>query len=1113
MTARQLLAPYPNGKLSPILSNPKQSMKQQYQVLSVIVLLILASFSALAQRTVTGRIVDNAGTSMPGVNVIVKGTSAGTTSDAEGNYSIAVPNDAAILVYSFIGYASQESPVGTRTSIDITLQEDVAQLSEVVVTALGIERSTKALQYSVSEVNGDNFTKARELNLGAQLAGRVAGVNVTKPATGPAGSTRIIIRGNKSLGGQNQPLYVIDGVPMDNSNFGSAGIWGGRDQGDGLSSMNPDDIESITVLKGANASALYGSRGGNGVINITTKRGKMGKSLGIDFNTNYVAESFIDVRDVQKKYGTGNYVDTNGDDIANGVATKPDSKIRGFQWSDDSWGPAFDGSPVIQFDGVTRPYSYAGDNWKRFYNTGQTWTNSLAISGGSEKQTFRLSVADLRNKSILPNSGFDRTNVTLSANGKYGDKLTVNARVMYSHEKAKNRPNVSDSPGNAPQALWHIPGNINVLDMKGDPNKLGALPEGVDPELLKIYAQGADQDKFAGQEFLPTDNNWGQNPYWSTYQLRADDTRDRVNSSVQLKYDITPWLYASGRASVDWYTRKALDLGAEGTGYDLVGGMSQADVVNTETNFEGLLGFNKTFGKFNVNAFVGGNRMRRSYEYIQGQGTGFNVQFFPSLNNTKSRTYNYDYNQSGINSLFASAEISYNEFLYLTATARTDYFSVLNPGNNSVTYPSIGAGFVFSDAFSGLPSWMSFGKVRASWAQSGIVNISPYSSNLTYSLYGFNHLGYSLGSFSQNMGTGGTIPNPTLTPALSTEIEAGLDMRFFNNRVGFDFTYYHQKTTDDIIGQSISMASGFGATNINVGELQNQGFELMITGTPVRGDLTWDVSFNIAQNRNKVIQILPGTTEYVPDGYSAEPRTRNALIKQIVGYPFSEITGRTQALDPQGRPVFSEGGSPIATNDFVPLGNAIAKATGGLNNTFNYKGINLSFLIDFRIGGKIFSGSNNRLTQWGLSEQSLQGREGEKPLHIEGVTRTGAGTDEDPYVYTEVNRDLTPHEASNYWNSVGGETTGITSMWIYDGSYGKLRQLTLGYSLPAKLLAKTPFKSVNVSFVGRNLAILWKNIPNVDPESAYSNQAGAQGLEYFALPTTRSYGFNIGIGF
>lgn len=505
--------------------------------------------------------------------------------------------------------------------------------------------------------------------------------------------------------------------------------------------------------------------------------------------------------------------------------------------------------------------------------------------------------------------------------------------------------------------------------------------------------------------------------------------------------------------------------------------------------------------------------MRRSYEYLQGNGSGFNVQFFPSINNTRSRTFNYDFNESGINSLFGSAEVTYNNILFLTGTFRTDWFSVLNPDYNNITYPSVGASFVFSDAFTGLPSWLSFGKVRASWAQTGIVNINPYSANLTYSLYGFNHLGYSLGSFSQAMGSGGSIPNPTLQPALSTEIEAGIDLRFFNDRLGLDFTYYNQKTTDDIIQQSISSSTGFGSTNVNIGELRNKGFEIMLSGTPVVGPLTWDVSFNIARNTNEVVSLLPGLDRLVPNSFDAEPRTRNALIQQIVGQPFGAITGRTQQVDPQGRPIFTAGGSPLASTGLEVIGNGLAKMTGGLNNTFTYKGINLSFLIDFRIGGDIFSGTNNRLTQWGLSEQSVQGREGEAPLHITGVTRTGAGTNEDPYVYTEVDRDLTPHEARNYWNNVGGETTAITTMFLYDGSFAKLRQLTLGYSIPTSLLSKTPIKTATISFVARNLALLYKDIPNVDPESAYSNQAGAQGLEYFALPTTRSFGFNVSLGF
>lgn len=1071
-------------------------MIQRYQVLLLGLVFVLASGFAYAQRTVSGTISDSDGRGMPGVNVIVKGTSTGTTSDSDGKYTVNM-GDGTVLVFSFIGYVTQEIEVGSRSSVNVTLAEDVRQLSEVVVTALGVEREVKALNYSVTDVAGDNFVQARENNLAAQLSGRIAGVNVTKAASGPAGSSRVIIRGNKSIGGQNQPLYVIDGIPMDNSGFGQAGLWGGRDEGDGLTSINPDDIESITVLKGASAAALYGSRGGNGVINIVTKKGSARKGLGIEFNSNYVAETVINLSDLQTKYGAGNYV--------NEVATAPSTAQQAFNWGNIAWGPAMNGGQVIQFDGVSRPYTYTGDNWDRFYETGNAFTNSLAISGGGDNQTFRFSVSDLRSDGVLPNSGFDRTNVTLSTNAKFAEKLTLNAKVMYAHEDAHNRPVLSDSPGNAVQTVWRIPGNIDVNSYRGDPNKLGAIPEGTDPALLTIYGQGGDP-RFAGQEWLPAANNWGQNPYWATYQFINDDIRDRVLASGQLRYEITDFLWASGRVGMDWYTRRDKSLTPEGTGYQLGGALSEGEDRIREINMEWMLGFDKAFGKFNVNAFVGGNRMRRTSERIAANGNGFNVQFFPAINNAETRNYGYGFSESGINSLFGSAEIGYNGILFVTATGRQDWFSVLNPEFNHIFYPSVGASFVFSDAFTGLPSWLSFGKVRASWAQVGIANINPYDANLTYSLNGNSHLGRTMATFSSAGGNNGTIPNPALQPALSTEIEFGFDVRLFNNRVGIDFTYYSQKTTDDILNATISRASGFGSTRVNLGELSNKGVEILLTGTPIQGPVTWDVSLNFAKNTNEVVSLVEGVTELTAE----EPRTRNVFIKHIVGYPFGEITGRVQQTDPNGNLIFQSDGRPVASTTYVPIGNGIADWTGGFNNSFTYKGVNLGFLIDFKIGGDIFSGTNNRLTQWGLHQQSLIGREGETPLHVTGVVNTGTN---DAPVYAPIDRNLTPDEARNYWNSVGGESTAISQMFIYDASFAKLRQLVIGYNLPRTLLSKTPFQKVTVSFVARNLAILKKNIDNVDPESAYSTNAGAQGLEYFAMPTTRSYGFNLNLGF
>lgn len=957
------------------------------------------------------------------------------------------------------------------------------------------------MQYSATQVNGDNFTQARENNLGASLSGRVAGVNVSKIASGPAGSSRVIIRGNKSLGGQGKPLYVVDGIPMDNSSFGDnngqAGLWGGQDQGDGLSSINPDDIESITVLKGANAAALYGSRGGNGVISITTKKGTNRKGLGIELNSNFVAETVNNLSDLQTSYGTGAY--------QGGVPLRPTTVQDAFNWSENAWGPKFDPSlNYMGIDGVMRPYVNAGDNWDRFYKTGTAWTNSLAVTGGGDKQTFRFGVSDLRSDAVVPNSGYDRLNVSLNTNAKLGNKITVTAKVIYSNEQTHNRPTVSDSPGNAIQAIWRRPANININDLIGDPNKPGAIPAGVDPAILQVYGQGEDP-KFEGQELLPAANNWGQNPWWAAYQHVNDDERDRIITSGQIRYDFTSWLYVQGRVGMDWFVRRSKQLTPEGVGYQLGGALNEGEDRVREVNQEWTLGFNKTFNKIGVNAFVGGNKMTRSNERLQVNGNGFNVPFQPFINNAKQRNYTYQYEGQGINSLFASAEISYNSYLFLTATAREDWFSVLNPATNNVTYPSIGASFVFSDAFSTMPSWLSFGKVRASWAQVGIATILPYNTNLTYSLNGNSHAGFdgiprTMGSFTAISQNNANIPNPDLKPTTSTEIEFGIDARFLDNRIGIDLTYYSQKTTDDILRATISRASGFGTTDVNVGELQNKGIELLLTGTPVRGPLTWDLSLNLAKNKNKVVSLLPGVKELILE----EPRTRNVFIKHIVGQPFGVITGRVQQISPAGQPMYLTDGRPLASADYVPIGNGVPDFTGGLTNSLTYKGINLSFLIDFKYGGDIFSGSNDRLTQWGLHKQSIIGRPGETPLHVKGVTDTNE---------TPIDRDLTPDEARLYWNSVGGESTAISTMFLYDASYIKLRQLTLGYSLPRAVLSKTPFQKITVSFVARNLAILYKNIDNVDPESNYSANAGAQGLEYFGFPSTRSYGFNVGLGF
>ncbi len=1063
--------------------------KEVYQILKRTLLLLLCvalSHSLLAQqRVVSGSVKDANGAALPGVTVLVKGTSVGTTTDTQGRYSISVGSNAT-LSFSFIGYVGQEIAVGNRSTVDITLEEEVQQLGEVVVTALGIERSQKALQSSITKVPGTSLTQAREINLGNSIQGRVAGVNVTNPSTGPAGSSRVIIRGNKSLGGGNQPLYVIDGIPMDNTQFGRSGVWGGVDQGDGLSSLNPEDIESITVLKGAAAAALYGSRGGYGVINIVTKRGVARKGIGIEFNSNYVAESVINESDLQHVYGPGGIIDGPG---GTRIYGKPVDQNQAYGWGAGSmWGPKLDGSSVVQFDGVSRPYSYVGDNWKRYYLTGHSWTNSIALTGGSEKQTFRFSFSDLNNTTIIPNEKFKRRNLSLSTSGKFGERVTFNAKVMYSNEKMNNRQYTADSPANIAQAVWNLANTVNIYDLKGDPNKIGAVPAGVSTPDLKS----------TGEEYQQANNNWLQNPYWVAYQFKNEQIRDRFIASGSLRYNIFKWLWVQGQTGMDYFTRNTNFLVPQGTGYLRGGSKNEQSFFVREINMEWMVGGDHEFGKFRVNAFVGGNKMTHEYETIQANGTSFNIPFFTSVNNSKSQSFGYGYSKNGVNSLYGSAELSYNNYLFLTATARNDWFSVLNPVNNSKLYPSVGASFIFTDAFKNLPKVLTYGKLRAAWGQVATANVGSYSSRVTYSLNGNGHLGLAFAGYSG----GDNIPNPSLNPALSTEIEVGTELRFFQGRAGLEFTYYNQKTTDDILSASISRTSGFLTTSVNIGELSNKGWELLINVTPVQGPLTWDLSLNLAHNKNKVIALSKGVTELNVE----EPRTRTVYIKHIVGYPFGMITGYRQKRDPNGTLVYESNGSPARGDVYEILGNGVAKMTGGLNNTLTWKRISLSALIDFKFGGDLYSGTNVRLTEWGLHKQTLVDREGGKV--VTGVIQNGTDSNGKP-VYEAFTKTLDQEQTRQYWNNLGERAE---ENFVFDASFIKLRQISLEYSIPPKVLTKTPFTNLAISIVGRNLAILYKNVDNIDPEYGYTDSA-AQGLDYFGMPTTRTYGFNLRVTF
>lgn len=1026
----------------------------------------------IAQRNVTGTVTDSEeNQSLIGVSITVKGTTTGTVTDLDGRYSIDVPADA-VLVFTYTGFTAQEIAVGTQSVIDVVLETGVA-LDEVVVTALGIEREKKALSYSVTEVQGEGFQEAREINVANALAGKIAGVNVSNLASGPQGSSRVIIRGNVSLTGNNQPLYVVDGVPIDNSTFGQAGLWGGSDEGDGISSINPEDIETISVLKGANAAALYGSRASNGVILITTKAGKAKKGIGVELSSNFVFENYTNLLDLQQEYGQGR----NG--------AKPADQAEAWDAGTSSWGTRLDGTSVPQFDGVSRPYSYAGDNLARFYRTGTTWTNSIGFSGGSEDQSVRLNFSNLENESILPNSGFVRRNISLSYRGKYAEKLTLTTKILYSNEDAINRPRVSDSPGNAPQGLVRLPPNINVNDLIGDPNKPGAVPEGTT----------TFDNKAVGEEMQISGNLWNQNPWWAAHQYENSDIRDRVIASTVARYDIADFLYVQGRFSMDWYTRRETDITPFGTGYQRRGSISERERRQREINLEGLIGFDDNYGDLAVNVFLGGNRMRNNFEYLNLNGGNFNIPFFNDVENGANQSFGTFFSDEGINSLFGSATLGYKNLIYLTGTSRQDVFSTLTPETNDILYSSIGGSFVFTELMNTTNSILTFGKLRASWAEAG-GDTDPYKLALTYSL-GQGHNGSPTGSITQN-----NIPNRDLRPLLSTEIEAGVDLRFFNNRLGVDFTWYKQTTTDDILDATIATTSGFNGATFNIGELENTGIELLLSGRPLQtSDLSWDVSVNFSTNNSNVISLSEGISSI----QVGEPRTRTAFINQVVGQPYSTITGFEQKMI-NGQPVFNaSNGQPVRADETTIIGNGVHKYVGGLNNQISWKNFHIDFLIDFKAGGDIYSGTNVRLVGQGLHKMTVEPTSGLGFVSEGRESLTVTGVDEEGNTLTKT---LDATEIPGFW----GAYQNLSDRFVYDASFIKFRQLSIGYRLPTKLLGKSPITSAKLSIVGRNLFLLHSNLDNVDPESNYSS-ANAQGLDYFGVPQTRSFGFNLKVTF
>jgi len=1037
-------------------------MKTKFtRICTSFVLFFALTLSAYAQQ-ISGTVTDENGVPLPGATVLVQGTSNGVSTDFDGNYSISA-SQGDTLVFSFVGYSSQSVVVGSSSTVNVSLEPDNA-LEEVVVTALGVQRNTKALGYSVTNVEGDEISANPSTNAINALQGKVAGVNITGSAMGAKGSSRVVIRGSSSLTGNNQPLYVVDGITINNNNLGAAGMWGGTDFGDGISSINPDDVASVTVLKGGAAAALYGSRASNGVIIITTKNGLGSEGLGIEINSTTQFDMLnTSLWDTQTTYGAGS------------LGAAPSNSTSAMDNMYNAWGAKMSGQLVPQFDGVSRPYVYS-DNKDKFYQTGTTYSNTISFSTANENGNTRFSLTNLDNDDISPNSSLDRNQIGVNTSQQLGDNLRVDANMKYILEDQSGNPRLSDGPGNANWIINNYAPSVDVNWAKG--------PNG----------DGRNDDL---SEYRATPSIYIQNPWFAQNYYINDAEKERFIGSINARLDLTDFLYIRGRVGTDRYDLHRTTSEPYGTGYKPQGGINHYKLAFQQLDADFFLGTDNLSltDQVSLTAFVGiGSNLVKS-ESLSINGNDFIVPSLVSINNVKAKSAGYGFSEKQINSAYGSAEFGYNDWAYLTVTARNDWFSTLslagkNAPNNDL-YTSATLSLVLSDAFD--LGDISFLKLRAGYSQVAGGADSPYRLNLTYGIVGQGHLGASLGQIN-----GGQIPNTEITPFEKNETEFGFDIRMLDNRLSLDATYYDNETVGDIVGVSASATSGFGSALANLGEINNSGVELLLKYKPiVTDDFAMEVSLNYTNNESKVV----ATNDTGGNISLDEPRDRNLRVTHIVGEKYGALFGTSFQRDSQGRIVHETSRGypvPVIVNNRKILGFGVPPQQIGIGASFRYKDFNAGFLIEGKSGGQIYSGTNNRLIGYGLHKMTVPAGGREAGMVPDGVLEDGS------VITTSL--DYAQQEA--YW----GRYNDAAEAGIRDSDYMRLRQLSIGYNIPSNVLEGTFIQSASVSLIGKNLFFLSNDVENVDPESAY-NSNNSQGLEFSGMPVPRTIGFNVNLKF
>ncbi|WP_333865332.1 SusC/RagA family TonB-linked outer membrane protein [Sphingobacterium sp.] len=1006
-----------------------------------IVPTILFSASLLHAQTnqIKGTVVDaKTKAPIPGATIKVLGTSNASSTDVKGAFQINVDDKNRVLNISTVGYENKTVTLGPgETTVTVSLDEQTQQLESVVVTALGISRAQKSLTYSTQQVSGDELNKVKSTNLANNLNGKVAGVNIASSSSGPGGSAKVILRGNKSASGNNQVLYVVDGVPINNQTLASQpdNVFGGqRDGGDPISLINPEDIENISVLKGASAAALYGSQAANGVILVTTKSGKQGRTT-INFSSSAQIEQAVSTPKFQSQYGQG--------------SGGKNSNTSVFSWGDKTNGANY-------------------DNVGEFFRTGSNFTNSLTLSGGNEKNQTYFSYANTLAKGILPENDLMRHNFNLKESASFFDnKLTVEGSANYITQKLDNAP-TSGFYYNPLVGTYLLPRSLNIADYKNY-------------ETFNTGRNLYDQNWFT----LSDDETTQQNPWWIMNRNSTRSTRNRLLLNGSAKYKIAPWISVQARGSVD-RTSEVWDRKAyAGTQHILARENGAYSYTNTTiTQQYGDLTANMNFhigDKLQITGLVG-----TSITDWKTEGTDFNSgkdglkvpnQFFIQNTNTPV-TSTLSANRRQLQSVFASANLAYDNWIYLDLTSRWDWSSTLAyTPQNPYAYPSVGLGIVLNDKLN-LPEFVNMAKIRGSYAKVGN-DLPPYTTLLTNRVDPYAVLTVNDIAFLKE-----------LKPEKTASLEIGTEWRMWNNRLNVDVTYYKTNTTNQFFKIAAGNASLNNMYAVNAGDIQNQGVEALVSLDAIRNDdFKWTTSLNFTYNKNKIVKLADGISEFTLTG---EGRN-NFASKLQVGGSFGDIYGQDFVRDDQGRILISEDGIPQKNNNYTKLGNSNPIWQMGWNNSFNYKNFNLSFLIDGKFDYQVMSVTQALLDGYGVSKASGDAR-ANGGVNVNGVTPSG--------------KAVTTVDAEKWYTSTAGMGP-VSSQYIYDGTVVRLRELTFGYDFNIK---DSFFKKLRVNAVGRNLFYISKKAP-FDPEVTMSTGNSLSGVDIFMMPATRNYGLTLNATF